>query len=147
MQFDIFGQSKLDAKNLKATLDTRLKASPQTFFIPDKETYLKPHGRELFMTSIMESHSSADSFARAIIEHKQKNYLQAHRTLTDLLTTGTDSPVLYFNLLRLQLALTGKYPPHTVVNEVQKIIAAMVPRTQTISVLAKLLGHLKRSVT
>lgn len=139
MNFDIFGESKLNSENLKAVLDIRFKTSPENFFIEQKEMYMTPNGSELFLHSIISSNEPADLFARAIIDSKRKDYTSSLNTLMNLLASGTDSQIIYFNLLRTELNITNKYARHKIIDEVARVVASMSPRPQTISRLAKFL--------
>ncbi len=135
VKFDIFRNTKLDSHNLKATLDTAYERSPETFFIPDKETYMTENGSQLLAESLSDSSEPADIFYRALYAYKQCDYKLALEELNALLELGVDSKIIYFNIVRASMALSGKYQHSALETEVARLIESMAPQKQKLNPL------------
>lgn len=145
IEFDIFANSKLDASNLKATLDRQFKANPAAFFIAGKEKFMHERGRNEFYESVANSSLPEDLFACSVIDYTSNRHEAALGHLTKLLQQGINSKVLYFNLLRVGLALTNTTEKARIEGEVEKLAEHLRPQRQTFSKRARLLGKLKRA--
>lgn len=139
MEFDIFQNTKLDTHNLKAKLDQQLEAYPNDFLIPNYRSYLTPSGRHERKTILEASSAPEDIFAVAVMSYHDGHLEAAATAYTTLLQKGIDSVVIYFNLLRLHVASTKKYPPRSIDDEVQRLVLRLCPKQQTLGRLAAIL--------
>lgn len=133
IEFDVFKNTKLDSNNLKAKLDQHFEAHPDDFLIPEYQTYLTPTGRQKRKTVLGASSLTEDIFAVAVMSYHDGELEVARGNYTTLLTSGIDSVVIYFNLLRLHLASTKKYPLRRIDDDVQRLVLRLQPKPQTLS--------------
>jgi len=140
MDFAIFQKAKLDTHNLKAKLDQYLNSRPDDFLIPSYHLYLNAGGRTRRKKELATSTLPEDVFAHAVISYQDTELESAQNDYNELLKNGVDSDVIYFNLLRLHLALTKKYPNRSIEDEVQRLVIRLNPKPQTLNRFAGIIN-------
>jgi glycosyltransferase involved in cell wall biosynthesis len=133
--FDIFQKTKMVTDEIAAYINSLYAADKNDFFIQAHENYLQPDGFKRRCESIGASEDLAGLFMEAICLHKDGRYSEALEKYQKLAAEGIDSKVMYFNVMRCMVALTGKYGKAETEKEALKISGSMRPKKQKVLIL------------
>src|SRR3989339_349444 len=85
---------------------------------------------QIFYDNAIKSSEIDDVFCLAIYYFKQSEYLKSIDCYKQLIVSGVSTQLLYFNILRNYLALSGKYDENMIEDEVSILARSFVPHTQ-----------------
>src|SRR3989339_651552 len=131
MNYQIFDHASLDTRdNLKSFIDQLFAKYNEDFFVPNYSKYIVADGFQIFYDNAIKSSEIDDVFCLAIYYFKQSEYLKSIDCYKQLIVSGVSTQLLYFNILRNYLALSGKYDENMIEDEVSILARSFVPHTQ-----------------
>lgn len=133
LEFDIFGNTKLAANDLKTSVCGLFRAAPQEFFIPEKVKYLKPEGLADYVSGIGVQSSADDAVCIAILAHKRGDYRKALASFQEAIAGGLDCAVLYYDVLRSSIGLAGGCPVAAIEDRCARLVGSMVLKKNPVS--------------
>ncbi len=137
INFDIFTNSELNIQSLKAKLDQANEAD--TLLEHNYQDYLKADGANDWLNKNSDSTDKFNLFRLAVIYSLNQDYEKSLTIYTKLLKQGVDSRLLYFNLLRTEIALTNKYSTREKEKRALEIIKELTPQQHALGVKQKLI--------
>lgn len=140
MEFDMFNNTKLNDKNLKAKLDILYSDLKDAFFIDNKERYLTENGSELFFEDHKDSDKPEDIFCLGIYYYKMGNFEKALEFFTKLLKLGVNSKIIYYNILRSSVSISSKQGKGKVEEEAVALVQSLLFKKQKLNYFLFLLA-------
>lgn len=133
LEYDIFRNTKLGENNLKSFLDTLYREDPKQFFIKDADRYMHQFGFDVFCNDYKDSDDLMDVYCLAIRAYQAGDYDGSMEYYKKLIKGGFDTKIVYFNMLRVSVAMSGAYEVAQVENKTSDLVGMFAPAKQNIN--------------
>ncbi|PJA89705.1 MAG: hypothetical protein CO137_02835 [Candidatus Magasanikbacteria bacterium CG_4_9_14_3_um_filter_32_9] len=107
LKYDVFKNSKLGNENIKSMLAVKYAKNINNLFLLNYKKYLRDDGLESYIEDVGDNNSNDEKFVRAVYFYQKQEYKKGSDIFIELLNNGFASKLVYFNIMRCTVALSG----------------------------------------
>ncbi|MCF6276328.1 MAG: glycosyltransferase [Candidatus Magasanikbacteria bacterium] len=107
IKYNVFKNSKLGEKNLKVELDLKYLKKKDSLFISNYKNYVIKDGFDKYIKETPECEEFYNKFIRAVYFYKKHEFNKALDLFIESLNFDTFNKLVYFNIIRCVVALSG----------------------------------------
>ena len=128
LRYDIWSNNELRGHNIMAYLKDLWFTEEKELFIKDYQKYMRENGWDMFFDEHRDSTAPMDIYCCGIYCYKKHNYSEALEYYKSLLLKGYSTNIVYMNIFRILMAMSGQYEIFRVEASFQELVNSMTLR-------------------